>query len=263
MSGELTLSLWPEGAPGALGAGPEHEPRLTVFLPDNRPPMAGWLVLPGGSYAGLAEHEGRGYAEWLAARGHAAFVLNYRLGSAGYRHPVMLLDAQRAMRVIRSRAASWELNPACIGVVGSSAGGHLAATLSTHCDEGCSGHADPVEREGCRPNRAVLCYPVITMGEGTHAGSRRNLLGDDPDAARVAELSCERRVTAHTPPTFLWHAAGDPSVPVSNSLAYAAALAAAGVPFELHIYDEAHHGLGLGEGHAWTLELERWLAALP
>jgi acetyl esterase/lipase len=212
-----------------------------------------WLVLPGGSYAGWAEHEGRGYAEWLADRGHAAFVLDYRLGAAGYRHPVPLEDARQAMRRLRSRVGEWGGHPERVGVVGSSAGGHLAATLCTQ------GGGEP----GVRPDRAVLCYPVITMGAGTHAGSRQNLLGDDPDPAQVAELSCEARVTPDTPPTFLWHAAGDPSVPVSNSLAYAAALAAAGVPLELHVYDEAHHGLGLGEGHPWTRELERWLAVLP
>ncbi len=239
--------LWPEGAPDAKGSEPHDIPALTRYSPaEGTANGATMLVLPGGGYQFLAEHEGKGYAEWFAARGVTAYVLKYRLGSAGYRHPAMLHDAARALRTLRSRARAEGLDPARIGIIGSSAGGHLASTLLTHFDAGRPDAADPVERESSRPDLGILCYPVITMGEFTHGGSKYFLLDHNPSAELVHQLSNETQVTAETPPCFLWHTVEDQAVPVENSLQFAAALRRSGVPFELHLYEKGGHGLGLG-----------------
>lgn len=256
--------LWPAGAPGALGADAKDIPTLTRFSPaPGKANGASMLVLPGGGYARLAEHEGKGYAEWFAAQGFTAYVLQYRLGSAGYRHPAMLHDAARALRTLRARARSEDLDTARIGVIGSSAGGHLAATLLTHFDAGKADDADPIERESSRPDLGILCYPVISLGEFTHNGSKKNLLGDQPSENLVKLLSNELQVTAQTPPTFLWHTADDASVPVENALLFASALRHAKVPFELHVYEKGKHGLGLpaaGKGApAWDEACLAWL----
>jgi acetyl esterase/lipase len=171
----------------------------------------------------------------------------------------------RAVRLVRSRARQWNLDPKRIGVMGSSAGGHLASTLLTHVDAGRPGVADPVERESSRPDIGILCYPVISMGTLTHAGSRRNLLGDNPSAELVDALSNERHVTPRTPPCFIWHTREDRTVKVENSLAFAAALRRNGVPCDLHIYQKGDHGIGLGDkppflhAHPWTKDLAHWL----
>jgi acetyl esterase/lipase len=221
------------------------------------------LVLPGGGYGGLAGHEGRGYAEWLAANGVTAYVLKYRLGSAGYRHPVMLNDAARALRLIRSRARAEGLDPKRVGIIGSSAGGHLASTLLTHFDAGVPDAADAVERESSRPDLGILCYPVITMGPFTHPGSKKNLLGEKPDPELVRLLSNELQVTPQTPPCFLWHTVEDQAVPVENTLLFASALRRAGVPMDLHLYEKGRHGLGLPapgrEVPAWDVACLAWL----
>jgi acetyl esterase/lipase len=208
---------------------------------------------------------------WLNGRGIAAFVLDYRLGSNGYRHPAMLLDIMRAIRMVRSHAAEWQIDPARVGVMGSSAGGHLASTALTHFDDGQPAAGDPVERAGSRPDFGVLCYPVISMGGVTHGGSRQNLLGDNPPADLVELLSSDLQVTRDTPPCFIWHTADDAVVDVRNSLDFAAALSKNGVPFELHVYPHGAHGLGLGvhgydpagaeapELLRWTRELAVWL----
>jgi acetyl esterase/lipase len=259
--------LWSGDAPGALGHAERDIPTLTPYLADPaRATGAAMVVCPGGGYAMLAQHEGRDYALWLNELGITAFVLKYRLGSAGYRHPVMLQDAARAVRYVRSRAADWKLDPRRIGIMGSSAGGHLASTLLTHFDAGDPSAADPIERESSRPDLGVLCYPVISMGEKTHAGSRQNLLGEHPSPELVRLLSNELQVTRDTPPTFLFHTAEDPVVPVQNSLMFAAALADHGVSFALHIYPKGAHGIGLGTPewdpaarHPWTIGCARWL----
>ncbi len=256
------IPLWPQGAPGALGTQDRDMPTLTPYLPDPETASgAAIVVLPGGGYGGLAKHEGEGYALWLNHHGVAAFVLKYRLGSHGYRHPVMLNDAARAIRVVRSKAAEWKVDPNRLGIMGSSAGGHLASTLLTHFEAGKPDAADPVERENSRPDLGILCYAVITMGEFTHRGSRQNLLGAEPAAELIENLSNEKQVTAQTPPCFIWHTFEDVAVPVENSLAFAAALRKARVPFELHVYQKGGHGMGLGNGHPWANDCLFWLKA--
>ena len=264
-----SFPLWPGGAPGALGQAPKDIPTLTPFLP--APPKAtgaAMVVCPGGGYAFLAPHEGEGYARWLAENGIAAFVLKYRLTPAGYHHPAMLQDAARAVRLVRTRAAEWKLDPKRIGIIGSSAGGHLASTLLTHFDAGNPEAADPIERASSRPDLGILCYAVISLKSFTHSGSRDNLLGKNPPPGLVQELSNELRVTKDTPPCFIWHTVEDSLVPVENSLQFAEALRKAGVPFELHLYEKGGHGMGLGKDefnsaakHPWTRDCLYWLMA--
>lgn len=258
------VRLWSGEAPGALGSEDKDMPTLTACLPDEtKSTGASFLVLPGGGYGALADHEGAGYAEWLAEQGIAAYVLKYRLGSSGYRHPVMLEDAARALRMVRAWARRDGRDPARIGIIGSSAGGHLASTLLVYNDGGRPESSDPVERESSRPDLGVLCYPVISSGEHAHRGSFNNLLGENRPAELLRELSTELHVTDDTPPAFLWHTVEDRAVPVQNSLLFASALAKAGVPFEMHIYEKGGHGMGLpGSGKSappWDTELLRWL----
>lgn len=264
-----SFPLWPDGAPGALGKEDKDIPTLTPYLPEpDKATGAAIVICPGGGYGGLAAHEGKDYARFMNEHGIAGFVLKYRLGSGGYRHPVMLQDAARAVRTVRARAGEWKLDPKRIGIMGSSAGGHLASTLVTHFDAGKPDAADPIERASSRPDAGILCYPVITMGKFTHQGSKRNLLGDDPAPELVRELSNELQVTKDTPPCFIWHTYEDAGVPVENSLQFADALRQAGVPFDLHIYQRGPHGLGLGtrdwnpeKRHLWTRDCAFWLQA--
>jgi acetyl esterase/lipase len=251
--------LWPEKAPGALGNAPKDIPTLTPFMATQNVSGAAIVVLPGGGYGGLAEHEGKAYAEFLNTLGIHAFVLKYRLGSGGYKHPRMLEDAARALRTVRARAGEWNIVPNKIGIMGSSAGGHLASTLLTHFDAGNQSAEDPIEKQSSRPDLGILCYPVITMGEHTHQGSRNNLLGKDPSPDLIKFLSNELQVTHETPPTFLFHTYEDTAVPVENSLLFAEALRKNGVTFDLHIYAKGRHGIGLANGHQWTKALEFWL----
>jgi acetyl esterase/lipase len=242
--------LWPDGAPGAVGTEAVDKPKITPYLAlRGRATGAAVVVCPGGGYRVVAaDHEGKQIAEWLNSLGVSAFVLQYRLGER-YRHPAPLQDAQRAIRMVRSRAKEWGVDPKRVGILGFSAGGHLASTAATHFDSGQPDAKDPVEREGSRPDFAVLCYAVISLQDPvTHAGSRRYLLGDPADPALVELLSNERQVTARTPPTFLWHTADDSAVPVANSLLFFQALVEAGVPGELHVFPHGRHGLGLAPG---------------
>lgn len=255
------ILLWPNGAPGALGSEAKDIPTLTPYLaePSVVATGAAIVICPGGGYGGLASHEGKDYALWLNQNGVAGFVLKYRLGSAGYRHPRMLEDVARAVRLVRARAADWKVDPKRVGVMGSSAGGHLASTLLTHFGEGHPHAEDVIERHSSRPDLGILCYPVITMGKFTHQGSKSNLLGKDPSPELVRLLSNELQVTPQTPPTFLWHTVEDTAVPVENSLDFAAAVRKAGVPFDLHVYQKGRHGIGLGNGHPWTKDCLYWL----
>ena len=258
-----TLPLWPDAVPGALGTEANDIPTLTPYLPD--PEIASGaeiVVFPGGGYGGLAGHEGDGYAQWLVAQGIAALVVKYRLGSHGYRHPIMLQDAARAVRLTRALAGEWNLDPTRIGVMGSSAGGHLVSTIVTQFSDGNPEAADLIERESSRPDLGVLCYPVISMGKLTHQGSKANLLGENPPEELVQALSSELRVTAQTPPCFVWHTWEDGAVVVENAMLFAAALRENGVRFELHIYELGGHGIGIGSPHnphRWTADLLAWL----
>jgi acetyl esterase/lipase len=259
------LQLWPGPAPGALGAEASDIPAITVFLPRtiaaNTPAM---IVCPGGGYVSLAiNHEGRQVASHLNSLGIAAFVLRSRLGPR-YHHPTELGDAQRAIRLVRAHAAEWRLDPARIGIIGFSAGGHLAMSASTRFDAGNSGAADSVDRANSRPDFTVLGYPVISMTEAwTHQGSKNNLLGANPDVELARSLSGELSVTKETPPTFLFHTNTDPVVPAENSVYYYLALRKAGVPAEMHIFEKGPHGVGLANDDAalseWSKLLANWL----
>jgi len=234
---------------------------LDIYEPfGTRHTDAAVLILPGGGYGMLSSQEGEGYAGLFQLSGFHSYVLNYRLGSEGHRHPAMLEDAARAMRLVRSRAAVDGFHPGKVLLIGSSAGGHLAATLLTKWDHGNPNDPDPVEHQSSRPDLGALCYPVITMTEQTHGGSRQNLIGENPSLDLIEELSAERHVTLQTPPCFLWHTWEDASVPVDNTLVFASALRSAGVPFECHIYQDGGHGLGMKDGHPWSDDLFRWLA---
>jgi acetyl esterase/lipase len=255
--------LWPEGSvPGAQGDGEADVPALYPYLLADGRPHAAVVVCPGGGYAGLAPHEGTPVARWLNRLGVSALVLRYRV--APYRHPWPLADAQRALRTVRHRAAEWGIDPRRVGILGFSAGGHLAGMAATGWDAGDPSAADPVERQGCRPDLAILCYPVVTMAAGfRHEGSVRNLLGPEAPEAVCREASVELRVRSDTPPCFIWHTADDAAVPVENALALAEALARVRVPFALHVYERGRHGLGLAEDEpdvgSWTERCAAWL----
>jgi acetyl esterase/lipase len=282
----LILPLWngtpPNPQPAAKAAsrgndgtitwvGQVQNPSIEVRLParGNATGQA-VIVCPGGAYGGLAyDWEGSDFAGWLNSRGVAAIILTYRLpvdGDVAHQKWLCpLLDAQRAIRVTRVHAAEWGINPAKVGIMGFSAGGHLASTAGTHFDAGDANAADPIDRLNSRPDFMILVYPVITMQTGlTHMGSRTNLLGEKPTEELVRRYSNELQVTDQTPPTFLVHAGDDGAVPVQNSLLFYSALQAHNVPAELHVYPKGGHGFSLalnrGRVQTWTEVCARWLA---
>jgi acetyl esterase/lipase len=256
--------LWSGGAPGAVGDEEADKPSLTVFLPPaDKAVGTAVIVCPGGGYQHLAAtYEGKEPAQWLNQRGIAAFVLRYRLAPR-YRHPAPMHDIQRAIRTVRARAKEWGVDPHKIGVWGFSAGGHLAATAATHFDDGAPAAADKIDRVSCRPDFAILSYPVITfLPPFGHRGSRDNLLGKDADEKLIDSLCNEKQVTADTPPTFLFHTNSDAGVTAENSVLFYLALRKAKVPAELHIYEKGKHGVGLAPKDAilatWTARLDDW-----
>lgn len=256
--------LWPDGAPGAAGTADEDIPTLTPYVvPAARATGSAVIVAPGGGYLHLSmEKEGSDIARWLNSLGVTAFVLKYRLGPK-YHHPIELGDAQRAIRTVRVKAAEYHVMGDRIGMMGFSAGGHLASSAGTHFDTGNASATDPIERQSSRPDFLVLCYPVITFGQYAHVGSKRALLGDNPDPKLVELLSNELQVTAQTPPTFLFHTTDDNGVPVENSVLFYMALRKAGVPAEMHLYQHGPHGVGLATTDealsSWPARLADWL----
>ena len=260
-----TMQLWDGKAPGALGDSDSDRPTITFYPPSSEhAPIAAVIIFPGGSYQYLAtNHEGRQPANFFNSMGLVAFVVKYRLGPR-YHHPVELGDAQRAIRFVRSHAKEFGVLPDKVGIMGFSAGGHLASTAITHFDSGDPQAADPIDRAGCRPDFAILAYPVISLtAEYTHQLSRKNLLGENPSPELVHGLSSELNVTPQTPPAFLFSSSTDTVVPPENSAAFYLALRKAGVPAELHIFEIAPHGVGLdladpsvGE---WGTLLLHWL----
>lgn len=271
------IPLWPQDHAANQGAGPavteprpsrlvvHHSPSLELYLPEKFNTEAVVLICPGGGYSVVAiDHEGDEVGQWLKSRGVNAAVLKYRCGGGANGHPAPLGDALRAMRLLRSLADKWNWKTDKVGVMGFSAGGHLAACVSTMSDEGDSKSDDPIERLSSKPNFSILVYPVISMQRGlTHGGSRKNLLGESPSAELVEQMSCERRVTAETPPTFLAHASDDRVVVPANSLRYFEALLARGVPAELHMYQRGGHGFGMktlqSKQNPWLDDLNQWL----
>ncbi len=259
-----TVRLWDGDAPLSQGKEASDIPTLTIYRPaENKSNGAAVVVCPGGGYGGLADHENKPIAEWLASNGITGIVLKYRLGPR-YHHPVMINDANRAIRTVRAHAAQWKIDPKRIGILGCSAGGHLASTAATHFDDGDTNAADPIDRVSSRPDLAVLIYPVITLQDPyTHGGSRQNLLGKDPDPKLLELLSNEKQVTKQTPPTFLVHGLDDTAVPPENSLLFVQACRKAGVPVEFHLYEYGAHGFGLGGTDpilsGWPPQCIKWM----
>jgi acetyl esterase/lipase len=259
------IPLWEGHAPGALGDEDRDKPTLTIYLPRSSTTNGTAIVVaPGGGYGHLdSNHEGRQVANWLNALGITAFVLKYRLGPR-YHHPVELGDAQRALRLVRSRAQEFHIRSNRVGMMGFSAGGHLASTAATHFDDGDPSAADPVDRVSCRPDFLVLGYPVISFtAPYTHQGSVTNLLGENPDPKLREELSNELQVKPQTPPTFLFTTSGDTAVLAENSFAFYLALRKAGVPAEMHIFESDLHSVGLALNDPaldeWPTLLANWL----
>ncbi len=242
------------------------EPTMDIYLPPpDKAIGSAVIVLPGGGYGGLAtSHEGKQVAEFFNSQGIAAFVVRYR-HAPRYHHPIPLGDAQRAIRIVRSRAAEFKISPSRIGVMGFSAGGHLTSTTVTHFDAGKADATDPIERMSSRPDFGVLCYPVITLMDEpfVHKGSRSNLLGPSPAEGLQKNLSNELQVTKETPPCFLFHTDDDKGVPAENSVLFYLALRKAGVPAEMHIFKPGNHGLGLAPTNPslsiWPTLLVNWM----
>jgi len=263
---QTPIPLWPDGAPGALGHSSNDIPTLTPFLPPPKTATgAAMIICPGGAYQQLEPREGRDYALWLNQHGLTCFVLKYRLGSNGYHYPAEFQDVTRALRWVRAHAADYKINTGQIGIMGSSAGGHLASMALTHFDFGDTNSSDPIERQSDRPDLGILCYPVITMGEYAHHGSFTNLLGSNPSRKLIKALSSELQVKTNTPPCFIWCTWRDKTVPPENTLMFAVALRKNHVPFDLHIYENGHHGMALADKppfahpHPWAGDCLYWL----
>lgn len=266
--------LWPKGAPGALGSSPADRPGLTFFFPESAQANgAAVIVCPGGAYGMLArDKEGVQPSLWLKSIGVRAFLLDYRLGPA-YRHPAPMDDGRRAVRWVRANARRFGIDPRRIGMLGFSAGGHLAATTASFFDDGDFGSHDPVERASSRPDFQILIYPVISMqAPFAHRASRINLLGRNPTAAALDSLSPDRHAGARTPPAFIVHAEDDPVVAYAHAQAYADALMEAKVPVEFMGFALGGHGFGLAAektgapGQAqvatWPAACVKWMGSL-
>jgi acetyl esterase/lipase len=261
--------LWPSGAPGAKGNKDGDKPSLTICLPPKKTATGAAVVIcPGGGYGHLSmDREGQQTADWLNSIGVAGFILKYRHGGVGYGHPAPLQDAQRAIRIVRSRAKEWDLDPERVGIIGFSAGGHLASSAGTHFQKNYYDAKEAIDKISCRPDFMILIYPVITLDDSfTHSGSKQNLLGENPNAELVENLSNEKQVTPETPPTFLVHTNQDTVVPAENSIHFYLALRKAGVPAEMHIYLKGPHGSAIeknfGLVSTWPERCADWMNVL-
>jgi acetyl esterase/lipase len=264
-----TIKLWPNGAAGALGTAEKDIPTMQVYLPmKNIANGIAVVVCPGGGYGHLAmDHEGKQVAEWLNSFGVTGVILNYRHKGKGYGYPAPLDDAQRAMRIVRSRSKLWGIDADKIGVLGFSAGGHLASTVTTLFDKDYGKAGDEIDKFSSRPDFSILCYPVISMTESfMHKGSRNNLLGKKYDEKLAKLMSTDQQITPNTPPTFLMHASDDKGVPVENSIAFYTGLIKAKVKAEMHIYEKGGHGFGLGKGQPtaknWPNACRDWILSV-
>ena len=266
-----TIRLWDGAPPGALGTA-DHDVPVVAWWPAAKQaaPSAALVICPGGGYGHLADHEGSDYARWLNTHGISAFVLRYRLGTNNYRHPVMLSDVSRAIRLVRHSHQRFAVDPKRVGVMGSSAGGHLALTSCICGGSGDDKAADPIDRVSARPDLGILCYPVVSMlPEKTHGGSRKNLLGEAPDEEVARQLSGELAAHENVPPLFIWHTWEDKAVKLEPILELCLKLKSHERPYELHVFETGPHGLGLGvrpydaakQLHPWTGECRRWLGA--
>jgi acetyl esterase/lipase len=265
---DLEMPLWADGEPGALGAEAKDMPKITVRKVASEKPTGALIICPGGGYGGLAmDHEGKQMVQWANSIGLTAVLCDYRHRGKGYGHPAPLQDAQRAVRTVRAKAAEWNIDPSKIGIIGFSAGGHLVSTVITQFDTGDKNSSDPIAQQSSRPDFAILCYPVISMGSSfTHRGSEVNLLGESASKETLQAFASERNVRADTPPTFLMHTLEDKPVPVENSLVFYQAMVAKQVPGELHVYQRGPHGVGLARSipgtSDWPVACQRWLAQL-
>ncbi len=256
------IPLWERDIPGYDSSINNGEiPSLTPYILENDRVNSAIIVCPGGGYVRRAEHEGEPVALWLNSIGISSFVLNYRV--APYRYPYPLLDVKRAIRLVRFNANKFHINPNRVGILGFSAGGHLACMSAVLFDNGDPDSSDPIDKVSSRPDALILCYPVISFLRFYHKGSMTSLLGENPLEDLREFLSCENRVTKDTPPTFIWHTTDDSGVPVENSLLFVQALRRFGIPFELHIFQSGRHGLGLAKDNPyiskWTKLCEGWL----
>jgi acetyl esterase/lipase len=253
----MSILLWPE----QLKTDSEEKSTLIPYVVKNSDRHSAIIICPGGGYHHRAHHEGEPVAHWLNSIGISAFVLNYRVSPN--RYPSSLADCQRAIRYVRYHANNWNLNKEKIGILGFSAGGHLAASASSLQSVTSYEPIDGMDFESCKPNLSILCYPVISFLQHFHQGSVHNLLGEEPSQELRSLLSHEMNVTENTPPTFLWHTADDASVPVQNSLMYAQSLSNLQIPFEMHIFPNGRHGLGLAKEDPivgkWTDLCGDWL----
>lgn len=256
------IKLWAKNTPYYNPEFGQEETTITPYLVKDGNPHKGLVIVcPGGAYSGRADHEGEPIARMLNKAGISAAVLNYRV--APYHHPTMLTDANRAVRFVRYHAFNWEIDPEKIGILGFSAGGHLAVSACEHYDGGREG-GDEIDRCSSRPNAGIFCYPVATfIPEYTHMGTLHNLLGENPDPQLQHQLSGENSVPDDCPPIFMWHTSEDSAVDVNNSLELARALRKKKIPFELHVFPYGGHGLGLAEKNAnvsqWAGLLVNWL----
>jgi len=261
------VKLWPDGAPGAKGTEDKDQPFINVWAAaKDKANGAAFVVCPGGGYGGLAaDHEGVQVAKWFNGLGVSAFVLHYRLGSQGYHFPTQLIDVQRAIRHVRANAKQYGIDPNRIGIIGFSAGGHLTSMAATMFDEKPAGMTnDAIDQVSARPDVAAPTYPVISMIEDYgHKGSRKNLLGPNDNDELAKHVSTETRVTASTPPTFIFQTDEDTVVPAENAVAFYLACRKNKVPAELHIYRPGPHGVGLFLGDpvlgTWSAHLRDWL----